>query len=217
MSVELSIPNTNESIECLLDEPDQTKSLIVLAHGAGAGMDHAFLSQLAGELNHFNLACLRFNFPYMQANRKSPGSPKPNIAAWNTVTQYALSHFNYPLFLAGKSYGGRMASHLLAENAFSQVKGVVYFGFPLHAPGRDAKDRAAHLDRISVPQLFLQGTKDSLANEQLISEVCSDLQNAQLKRIEDGDHSFKVKGMNHSEVIQTLALHTSNWVDSVLN
>ena len=110
-----------------------------------------------------------------------------------------------------------MASHLLAQEPSKEVKGIVYFGFPLHAPGKDSKDRAAHLVDVRVPQLFIQGTRDALANLDLISEVNSELDQSDIKIIEGGDHSFKVKGTDQKSIIAILATHTANWVDSVLN
>ena len=110
-----------------------------------------------------------------------------------------------------------MASHLLAQEPSKEVKGIVYFGFPLHAPGKDSKDRAAHLVDVRVPQLFIQGTRDALANLDLISEVNSELDQSDIKIIEGGDHSFKVKGTDQKSIIEMLATHTANWVDSVLN
>lgn len=192
-------------------------SILILAHGAGAGMEHSFMTKLSDELVLSGITVLRFNFPYIDAGRKSPGSPKPNVAAWNVVLDYAINQFDVPIFLSGKSYGGRMASHLLAENETSPVNGIIYFGFPLHAPGRDSKDRADHLAHVDTPQLFLQGTKDTLANPQLINEVCEGLKQAEIIMIEGGDHSFKVKGTKHDEVIRALATHTSKWVNSQVN
>ncbi|MFK7954328.1 MAG: alpha/beta family hydrolase [Ekhidna sp.] len=191
------------------------KAVVILAHGAGAGMNHPTMILISKKLNESNFHCVRFNFPYMEQGRKSPGSPKQNIATWEYVIQYIQSKYEgLPLFISGKSYGGRMASHLIAENSDLNVKGLIYFGFPLHAPGKDSKDRASHLCGINVPQLFLQGVKDKLANIELMREVVDELPNAKLVEIEYADHSFNVpkkSGFTHEEIISKLANEVKEW------
>ncbi len=209
----------NESLGKISLELHESKSpggIIILAHGAGAGMHHSFMVKVADKISENGFHTVRFNFPYMEEGRKSPGSPKKNIEAWGLVLNHIQAHHpDLPIFLAGKSYGGRMASHLLAEKAYEQVKGIVYFGFPLHAPGKDSKDRADHLNQVGVPQLFLQGTKDKLANINLINEVVKELEKAELVEIEDADHSFNVPkklGISKDEMINQLARFSTDFM-----
>ncbi len=208
----IRIPFEEKIIQALLTEPSKPTALIILSHGAGAPMTHSFMESLSQGLVLQHLSVLRFNFPYIDQGRKSPGSPKANISAWQAVVEWACEQSDLPLILSGKSYGGRMASHLLAERTFDQVRGIVYFGFPLHAPGRDSKDRAAHLSSIRVPQLFLQGTNDALANMPMMKEVVSEFSNATLVAFENADHSFKTKGVKTEEVITRLAKEANRWV-----
>ena len=202
----------DKSITALLDAVSESKGIVIIAHGAGAPMTHLFMSTLAEALNKKGYSVLRFNFPYMDAGKKFTGSPKLNIVAWKTVLEYAMNNFDQSVFISGKSYGGRIASHLLAENPQLSPSGIIYFGFPLHAPGRDSKDRADHLSQLNLSQLFLQGTKDALAKHQLVTQVVKDLPTASLVSIEGGDHSFKVKGQKPEEVIEQLATEVDNWI-----
>ena len=187
-----------------------------MAHGAGAGMEHSFMTYLAEEIALLNGTVIRFNFPYKEKGRSSPGSPKPNIAAIGDIFQFVSDSLDgNPVFLSGKSYGGRMSSHLIAENPQLDTAGLIYFGFPLHAPGRDSKDRAAHLYDINTPQLFIQGTKDTLANYTLIQEVVSECKKADLSTIEHADHGFKVPkritGFTQNDIIHQMAKITNDW------
>lgn len=201
-------------------ESPNPAAVVIIAHGAGAGMHHPFMMEMANELCTKGFHVVRFNFPYMEQGRKSPGSPKKNIETWKLVIKHTAAQYpKLPMFLSGKSYGGRMASHLLAENTAASISGIIYFGFPLHAPGRDSIDRAAHLKDIALPQLFLQGEKDKLANIDLISEVTLKISEAQLIKIADADHSFHVPkraAISKEEMIALLASHTDSFIKSIL-
>jgi len=198
------------------EEPNSpTLANLVIAHGAGAGMHHPFMVELANSISKANIRTIRFNFPYMEQGRKSPGSPNSNIETWRLVIEHIREKYPEPIFLSGKSYGGRMASHLLATNPNENLKGIIYYGFPLHAPGKDSKDRANHLSEIMVPQLFMQGSKDKLANLDLMKEVIENLSNSKMEVIEDGDHSFNVPkriGKTKEQVITFLATSSSQWI-----
>ncbi len=204
------------SVSALWNESAKAQYTLILAHGAGAGMTHRFMEDLATAISALNGNVLRFNFPYMEQGRKAPSSPKSAQHAILAAVHYLVNQqLELPIFLSGKSYGGRMSSHLVADRRAEQVKGLVYFGFPLHAPGRDSKDRAAHLSAISIPQLFIQGTKDKLANYEMIGEVVKEQQNAQMETVEEGDHSFKVPkrtGHSYESIIQLLAAKTDEWI-----
>ncbi|MFY0686082.1 MAG: alpha/beta fold hydrolase [Cyclobacteriaceae bacterium] len=201
----------------IITESTSAKYVLLLAHGAGAPMTHSFMEQLAGELSQQNAHVVRFNFPYINQGRKMPGSPKPNIAAIGEMIDFCKEHLELlPLFISGKSYGGRMCSHWLQLHTEGPIGGIVYFGFPLHAPGKVGKSRADHLYEISHPQLFIQGTRDALANYVLMNEVVDNCQQASIHTIDHGDHSFKVSKKltekSQSEIIHEIATVTNQWV-----
>lgn len=203
-----------------VDEATTARAVVIIAHGSGAGMHHPFLSQISRLFSQKGFHAARFNFPYMEEGKKFPGAPKPNIDTWGLVVQHLTERYpELPVFLSGKSYGGRMASHLLALEQPGSVRGVFYLGFPLHAPGRDSMDRAAHLSKVSLPQLFLQGTNDKLANIDLMRKVLADLPNGTLFEIEGADHSFgvpKSSGKTRQEVMGELIRESAGWMDKIL-
>ena len=209
-------------VSALLMRPREAHWLLVLAHGAGAGMRHPFMEGIARELAAVGLATFRYQFPYMQKG----GRPDPPAVLAATVraaiTAAAEAVPELPLLAGGKSLGGRMTSHLLSEDpteATSRVRGVVFFGFPLHVPGRPDTKRADHLERISVPMLFLQGTRDTLADVTLIRSVSAKLgPRATLHVVDTADHSFHVlkgSGTTDAEVLRVLAHATASWADSL--
>jgi len=210
----LKIPSDVQPIEAIKTTPKNPTALLLLAHGAGAGMNHSFMENLATTLADFDIQVIRFNFAYMTAGKKFPGSPKAAIQTWKDVIDWASDQSTLPLFIGGKSYGGRMASHALVEHHFQKVKGVLYFGFPLHAPGKDSIKRADHLEQVTISQLFLQGTRDALANLDMIKQVTKPLKNTTLTEITGGDHSFKVKGTNPQDIILQLAETAADWMNS---
>ena len=173
------------------------RPLVLLAHGAGAPMRSAFLEAVADGLVQRDLAVARFQFPYMQRvvdeGRRRPPDGRPRLlATWRAMLQRAESwHGAGPLVLAGKSMGGRMASLLLAEGGAPAARGVVYLGFPLHPPGRPGIERAQHLARVAVPQLFVSGDRDALARFDLLVGVLDALgHGAGLHRVPGADHSL---------------------------
>lgn len=218
--MELFLNDKLGKISIEVDASVNANAILIMAHGAGAGMHHPFMVSISQEMAEYGITSVRFNFPYMEQGRKSPGSPKANIETWKLVVEYITkTHPNLPLFISGKSYGGRMASHLIAEESIQVVKGLIYFGFPLHAPGRDSKDRAAHLEKVTIPQLFLQGTKDKLANIEMMNEVVADLKTAEMKILDDGDHSFNVpkrSGKTKEDVRKYLVQSTVTFINNNL-
>lgn len=202
------------TVSALLLLPDDAFALLVLSHGAGAGMEHPFMEGLAQELAAQKIGTLRFNFAYME---KGGGPDRPNkahpaiVAAVKKALPYAEG---LTLLAGGKSFGGRMTSQVAAKGELEAVKGIVYYGFPLHAPGKPGVERAAHLSDIRIPQLFLQGTRDTLANIDLMKEVCGKLPKARLVIMEGGDHSFKTlkrSGITYEEVMRRLAEETADF------
>src|SRR6195256_2137586 len=159
-------------VSALLLRPVPACWLLVLAHGAGAGMSHPFMEELASELAGVGVATLRYQFPYMEARRRAPDAPAvltaTVVAAVHAAAQVAPG---LPLLAGGKSMGGRMTSQAAAQSPLDGVRGLVFFGFPLHPPGRPGTKRADHLSKVSLPMLFLQGTRDDLDDPHLLRAV----------------------------------------------
>jgi predicted alpha/beta-hydrolase family hydrolase len=177
-------------------------------------MNHPFMVALANSLGETGIATLRFNFPFAENKKGRPDVPaiaQKTIEAAIAKAQQLSA--DLPVLVAGKSFGGRMSSQYLSTHPESLVKGIIFYGFPLHAAGKPSTDRAAHLKEVKVPMLFLQGTRDALARLDLIEEVCSSLRKATLIKIEGADHSFKAGKINTTELLSKAA---SNWIDKLL-
>ena len=179
------------AVEGLLACPPGATCLLVLAHGAGAGMRHPFMGSAATELGARGIATLRYQFPYMQKKSRRPDSPVVLQATVRAATRAAAAAApDLPLLAGGKSMGGRMTSLAAATEPLDGVRGIVFFGFPLHAAGSPSDERGAHLSRVTVPMLFLQGTRDRLANLDLLRPLLAGIPRATLKVFEGADHSF---------------------------
>lgn len=185
-------------ISGIYTRPAKSFATLVLAHGAGAGMEHPFLGGLARALNDDGVATLRFNFPYREAGKRFPDRPPAAIAAWRAVMVEATSRSEgEPLWAAGKSFGGRMASMAVAEGM--PAAGLVYLGYPLHPPGKPEKLRDEHLYGLTLPMLFLQGTRDTFATPELLEGVVSRIgPTATIEWWDGGDHSFDRVGVKKS-------------------
>jgi uncharacterized protein len=203
-------------VSALLSRPTKAQRLLVLAHGAGAGMSHPFMEKLAGELARVGMATLRYQFPYMEGRRRVPDGTAVLTATVEAAVRAAEKLApDLPLLAGGKSMGGRMTSQAAAEHRLGSVRGLVFFGFPLHPPNRPATKRADHLGKVTLPMLFLQGTRDSLADLFLLRPICAKLGSlATLHVIEGADHSFHVlksSGRNDADVIGELAETAVSW------
>jgi hypothetical protein len=187
---------------------------VVLGHGAGAGMRHPFMDRAADALAARGLATLRYQFPYMEAGRRRP-DPHPILVATVRAAVARAAGEGLPLLAGGKSMGGRMTSRAAAEEALPGVRGLVFLGFPLHPAGRPGTERAEHLSGVDVPMLFLQGTRDRLADLDLLQPVCRELgSRATLHVVEGADHSFGVlvrSGRSADEVMAELADAVAAW------
>ena len=207
-------------VSALLSRPAKARRLLVLAHGAGAGMSHPFMEKLAGELACVGVATLRYQFPYMEKQRRVPDSPAILTATVVAAVRAAAEAAPVLALLAGgKSMGGRMTSQAAAQQSLDGVRGLVFFGFPLHPPNRPGTKRADHLAKVTVPMLFLQGTRDTLADLNLLRPVCAKLgSRATLHVIETADHSFHVlkkSGRSDAEVLRELAETTVSWAEGI--
>ena len=207
------------SVSALLLRPADPRACLVLAHGAGAGMHHSFLAELAKALFARGVATLRYQFPYMEQGSKRPDSPAVAHHAVRAAVAEARRRFaDVPLFAGGKSFGGRMTSQAQAEQALEGVQGIVFVGFPLHPAGQPSTKRAEHLQRVQIPMLFLQGTRDTLADLALIKGVVEQLTPRATLHIEEGaDHSFHVlarSGRRDAEVMEALADSAAAWINA---
>ena len=215
------VPNAGQ-VSALLVRPATARWLLLLAHGAGAGMNHPFLEKLASELAAVDVATFRYQFPYMEQRRRIPDSPavltSAVVAAVRAAGEIAP---DLPILAGGKSMGGRMTSSAAADHPpeFEKVHGLVFFGFPLHPPGKPGTKRAEHLARVTAPMLFLQGTRDQFADLKLLRPICTNLgSRATLREIETADHSFHVlksSGISDAEVMRLLAQSVAAWAQTI--
>ena len=183
-------------------------------------MNHSFLESLAAALAEAGVATLRYQFPYVEQGRKSPDRPdKLTATVQSAVSAAAKAAPGLPLFAGGKSMGGRMTSQAAAQGLLPEIKGIVFFGFPLHPPKQPSIKRADHLAKVEVPMLFLQGTRDTLADLSLIRSACAQLgSRATLQIFETADHSFHVlksSGKTDAAVMQELAQTTAAWTKNI--
>jgi uncharacterized protein len=203
-------------VSALLERPVDARWLLVLAHGAGAGMHHPFMTALADELGKEGVATLRYQFPYMEQRRRVPDAPGVLTATVVAAVRAAREAApGLPLLAGGKSMGGRMTSQAAAQKDLAGVRGLVFFGFPLHPPKRPGTKRGEHLEKVNAPMLFLQGTRDELAELDLLRPITGKLgARATLHVIEGADHSFhmlKKSGRNDPEVLRELAGVVVKW------
>jgi len=203
----------------LLDAPKDPIACYVLAHGAGAGMKHPFMAAVARGLAERDIATLRYQFPYMDKGSRRPDPPKvAHAAVREAVAEAAKKLPGVPLFAGGKSFGGRMTSQAQAIEPLEGVRGLAFLGFPLHAVGKPSDERAAHLYDVKVPMLFLQGTKDDLADLALLHPVLKKLgRKATLVEFEEANHSFHVPaktGRKDDEVMAELLDVLAKWITS---
>jgi uncharacterized protein len=190
--------------------PSDPRFGYVLAHGAGAGMRHPFLEAIAQALFERGVATLRYEFAYMEQHKNRPDPPAVATARVREAVEHAATEWpGLPLVAGGKSFGGRMTSTAQAEQPLPGVRGLAFLGFPLHPPGKPGVSRAEHLHQVQVPMLFLQGSRDEFAKQELITQVCEQLgPKATLHLIDEGDHSFKVPkraGRTPEQVMAALA------------
>lgn len=206
----------------VLATPAEMHAFLVLAHGAGAGMRHPFLQRMAEALAAVGVGTFRYEFAYMEKRGRRPDPPAVAVArVREAVEEAARLAPGVPLVAGGKSFGGRMTSTAQAEAPLADVRGLVFLGFPLHPPGRPGAERAAHLERVQVPMLFLQGTRDEFAGLDLLRPVVQGLgARARLHLVEGGDHSFRASRARRpggeDGVMEELAQTTADWIREVI-
>lgn len=212
----LALPD-GSSVAARLDAPATPLACYVFAHGAGAGMEHAFMQSLAQALCERGIAVLRFQFPFMERGTRRPDPPALAQSTVRAAVAEATRRCpGLPLFAGGKSFGGRMSSQAQANGPLPAVRGLVFVGFPLHPAGKPSLARAGHLAGVELPMLFLQGTRDALAEFALIAQVTSALgARATLHEVRGADHAFHVlarSGRSDAEVIAELADAITRWM-----
>lgn len=206
----------------LFIRPAKAKALFVFAHGAGAGMTHAFMEDAAQGLARRGIATLRFNFPFMEAREGARWGRTDKPAVAQGAVRAALIEAGkrapeLPIFAGGKSFGARMASQMQAQEAFPGLQGLVFVGFPLHPAKKPSAARAEHLKLIDAPMLFVQGTKDALADMSLLAPICASLHDATLHTIEGVDHSFHAParlGRKDHDILAEICDVIAEWTDA---
>lgn len=217
--VTIAVEDT-QRVSALLQVPPDAKACYVIAHGAGAGMTHPFMSAIAEGLSERGVATLRYQFPYMERGTKRPDPPKLAQATVRAaVAEAARLVPELVLVAGGKSFGGRMTSQAQAASPLSGVRGIAFLGFPLHAAGRPSDERGKHLFEVHLPMLFLQGTRDALADVQLLQPLVQQLgARATLKLFPDADHSFHVPartGRKDADIRAELLDALVQWIETV--
>jgi uncharacterized protein len=207
------------SVSALLRVPDDAWAGYVFGHGAGAGMEHRFMADFANGLAGRGIATLRYQFPYMEQGSKRPDAPMRAHAAVRAAAAEAARRMPaLPLFAGGKSFGGRMTSQAQALSPLPAVRGLVFVGFPLHPAGQPSDQRANHLFEVEAPMLFLQGTRDALADLALLQALCGRLgERATLALFDDADHAFHVRarsGRSDAQTLEAMLDATRDWMRS---
>ena len=205
--------DASHRVSALLLLPPAARACFVMAHGAGAGMQHPSMETLATELHTLKIATLRYQFPYMESGSRRPDKPALCHATVRAAVAEATRLApDLPLIAGGRSFGGRMTSQAQALSPLPGVRGLAFLAFPLHPADRPSNERAEHLFEVKIPMLFLQGTRDALAELQTLQDVVKQLgKRATLKLLEDADHSFHVPARTgrkdpqvRSELLQAL-------------
>ena len=208
------------TVSGLLDLPGNARACFVFAHGAGAGMQHASMASVAGDLSQHGVGTLRYQFPYMERGSRRPDPPALcHATVRSAVAEAARAAPGLKLVAGGRSFGGRMTSQAQALAPLPGVAGLAFLAFPLHAAGRPSQERAGHLSDVTIPMLFLQGTRDELASLKLLEPVVQRLGAlATLKLLQEADHSFHVRassGRRDPDVRQELILALVTWIDEL--
>lgn len=209
-----------QPLNVLWNRPTEPKACFVFAHGAGAGMRHSFMESVATGLEARSVATLRYQFPYMDNGSKRPDPPAVCHRTVRAAIEEAQRRLpDVPLIAGGKSFGGRMTSQAQAASPLPGTRGLAFFSFPLHPAKKPSQERAAHLSQVQTPMLFLQGTRDELAELSLLEPLVAALgSHATLKKVEGADHSFHVlarSGRNDRQVMDELLDELLRWTDSL--
>lgn len=216
---EIEVNSTIGTISTLSIIPKKMSNLMILGHGAGAGMQHRFMQGLAEALASKGIGTVRYNFPYMENRKGRPDVPAiAQRTILSVIEEVSRLYPNQRIVLAGKSFGGRMASQTMAKYPAANIRALIFYGFPLHSPAKPGTDRAAHLFDVKIPMLFLQGDRDALARLDLLQPLIQQLPLATLQILVGGDHSFKFlksSGISEDEALNSLANKSSEFLQSI--
>ena len=213
--------NSSGDVSAVLARPSKPKAIYVFGHGAGAGMRHEFMEAASARLVERSFAVFRYNFPYMEVGRRAP-NPQPILleTVRSAIAGATELEPKLPLLAGGKSMGGRMTSIAASKEPLEGVRGLAFFGFPLHAPGRDSDERGAHLADVGLPMIFLQGTRDELANLDLLAPLLKRVKpRPKLHASEFADHGFHVpkrSGRTDDEVLDEICDAFAEWAEGVI-
>ncbi len=221
LEMQFDVPEASHAVSALLLAPGDARAMYVLGHGAGAGMHHSFMERVAGDLSRRSVGTFRYQFPYIEQGKKRPDTHRVLHGTVRAAVRAARDAApELPLIAGGKSMGGRMTSLVQSATPLPGVVGLAFLGFPLHAPNKPGNERAEHLNDVAIPMLFLQGTRDSLADLALLTPVVERLgPRATMHIVEGGDHSFKVlkrSGRTQDEVFDELADTIQTWAGRLL-
>lgn len=214
----LQISNEDTAISVREVIPDNPISLLVISHGAGAGIDHQFMRDIQNQLAEVEIASVAFNFIYMEMGKRVPYRMTSPIRTYIEVWKLVLNEYDLPLFAAGKSYGGRVAS--MASDQLDGLEGLVFLGYPFHPPGKLDKLRTEHLYDISIPMLFLQGTRDNFSTTEIAYNFVNSHDSAHIVWLEDGDHSWKPRkksGYTQEELMVQACEEIRNFCEGIVN
>ena len=216
-----TVAENGSQVSSLLILPKNAKALLVLAHGAGAGMRHRFMEEVAQKLADHAVGTFRYQFPYMETGVKRPDREAVLTATVReAVTTARKQADGPPIFAGGKSMGGRMTSLAAAKAPLEDVRGLIYLGFPLHAAGKPSAERGQHLFDVALPMLFLQGSRDALADLKLLKPLCARLgKRVELFVIDGGDHSFhllKSSGRSDGQALDEAVRKTVSWISRLI-
>ena len=215
---EQSLSIGSQKISVCVTTGETSRCTVIFGHGAGAGMKHKSLDEIATAFAEVGISTLRFNFPYMEAGRNRVDSLQVSTSTFKEVHSFAVAQALNPLFLGGHSFGGRMATHAVVEHSLS-VKGLILCSFPLHNPKKPSLDRASHFDKITCPILFLIGTRDGMANADLIRQL-SKQHHASFKWLDTADHGYKTlkrSRVRKDDVFHEIAQYSDEFVGEILN
>jgi predicted alpha/beta-hydrolase family hydrolase len=217
--LKLQVDNADE-VSALLLRPSAARACYIFAHGAGAGMTHPFMEMVAAGICERGIATLRYQFPYMEKGSRRPDAPAVAHAAVRAaVAEAARCCPGLALFAGGKSFGGRMTSQAQAAAPLAGVRGLAFLGFPLHPAGKPSDTRAKHLFDVDIPMLFIQGTRDKLAELPLLEPIVKRLgKSASLHLVQEADHSFHVparSGRNDRDAMSEVLDALSAWIGAI--
>ena len=213
-----SLTVDRQKINTCLTTSSTSRCTVIFGHGAGAGMRHTSLEAISDAFAEVGISTLRFNFPYMEAGRNRVDSLTTSTSTIKEVFTYTVTQSKEPIFLGGHSFGGRMATHAVVEHSMC-VKGLILCSFPLHNPKNPSLDRASHFAKISCPILFLSGTRDGMANSELMHQL-TQVHNASLKWLDTADHGYKTlkrTRVRQDDVFHEIASYADEFVSGILN